>query len=57
MLLDKCLIWCIYLQDLQSEYNNFNEFDRAYIKSQNYRCYIYLYDLNYIMKFLRQSLT
>lgn len=57
MLLDKCLIWCIYLQDLQSEYNNFNEFDRAYIESQNYRCYIYLYDLNYIMKFLRQPLT
>lgn len=32
MLLDKCLIWCIYLQDLQSDNNNFNEFDRAYIK-------------------------
>lgn len=57
MLLDKCLIWCIYLQDLQSDNNNFNEFDRAYIKSQNYRCYIYLYDLNYIKKFLRQPLT
>lgn len=34
--------WSTYSQGFPSEHNHFNEFDKANIKSRNYRCSIYL---------------